>query len=132
MLGRFPASMGLHRGCCRSSLLLYQASSATNIPVLFGRYYALIMTCIFYRKVMWLNNACMAAVWLFPAVTALHAIIIASVHVNGKSLYKTDISPKLTCISDRCCRYGHLRIFPNMFNGSPERPGNVQAVPDIL
>ncbi|OBT74249.1 hypothetical protein VF21_07405 [Pseudogymnoascus sp. 05NY08] len=25
----------------------------------------------------------MAAVWLFPAVTALHAIIIASVHVNG-------------------------------------------------
>ncbi|KFY61756.1 hypothetical protein V496_04914 [Pseudogymnoascus sp. VKM F-4515 (FW-2607)] len=46
-------------------------------------YYALIMTCIFYRKVMWLNNACMAAVWLFPAVTALHAIIIASVHVNG-------------------------------------------------
>ncbi|OBT69678.1 hypothetical protein VE03_00991 [Pseudogymnoascus sp. 23342-1-I1] len=25
----------------------------------------------------------MAAVWLFPAVTALHAIIIASIHVNG-------------------------------------------------
>ena len=35
---------------------------------------------------MWLNNACMAAVWLFPAVTALHAIIIASVHANGKFL----------------------------------------------
>ncbi|KFY14216.1 hypothetical protein V492_02781 [Pseudogymnoascus sp. VKM F-4246] len=46
-------------------------------------YYTLIMTCVFYRKVMWLNKACMAAVWLFPAVTALHAIIIASVRVNG-------------------------------------------------
>ncbi|KFZ02836.1 hypothetical protein V502_11465 [Pseudogymnoascus sp. VKM F-4520 (FW-2644)] len=46
-------------------------------------YYVLIMVCIFYRKVMWLNNACMGAVWLFPAVTALHAIIIASVHANG-------------------------------------------------
>ncbi len=66
------------------------ALASTDDRVLFDRYYALIMTCIFYRKVMWLNNACMAAVWLFPAVTALHAIIIASVHVNGKSIYNTD------------------------------------------
>lgn len=45
----------------------------------------------FYRGAMWLNNAAMAAVWLFPAVTALHAIIIASVHVNGKFSYKANI-----------------------------------------
>lgn len=74
---------------------------------------------------MWLNNACMAAVWLFPAVTALHAIIIASVHVNGKFLIQNKYLSIVDIISYRCRRYGHLRIISDMLNGSIKRPGNI-------
>jgi hypothetical protein len=35
------------------------------------------------RKAAWLRNICLAAALLLPAVAALHAIVLASVHVNG-------------------------------------------------
>lgn len=45
----------------------------------------LIAACVFARKEEWIRNACLAAVLLFPAVAALHAIILAALHVEGES-----------------------------------------------
>lgn len=47
-------------------------------------YYILIAACVFARKAEWLRNACLAAALLFPAVAALHGIVLASLHVDGK------------------------------------------------
>ncbi|KAL2862807.1 uncharacterized protein BJX67DRAFT_289615 [Aspergillus lucknowensis] len=46
-------------------------------------YYVLIAACVFARKEEWLRNACLAAALLFPAIAALHAIVLAAVHVDG-------------------------------------------------
>ncbi|KAJ5246461.1 hypothetical protein N7468_001444 [Penicillium chermesinum] len=48
-----------------------------------GRYYVLIAACVFARKAEFIRNACLAAVLLFPAVAALHGIVLASLHVDG-------------------------------------------------
>lgn len=37
------------------------------------------------RKVEWIRNACLAAVLLFPAIAALHGIVLAALHVDGES-----------------------------------------------
>jgi hypothetical protein len=42
--------------------------------------------CIFARKAEWIRSACLAAALLFPAVAALHAIVLATLHRSGKSL----------------------------------------------
>jgi hypothetical protein len=44
----------------------------------------LIAACVVARKVEWIRNACLAAVLLFPAVAALHAIVLAVLHVDGE------------------------------------------------
>lgn len=46
-------------------------------------YYILVAACVFARKAEWLRNACLAAALLFPAVAALHGIVLAAIHVNG-------------------------------------------------
>ncbi|KAJ5502147.1 hypothetical protein N7463_005021 [Penicillium fimorum] len=46
-------------------------------------YYVLVMACVFARKVEWIRNACLAAVLLFPAIAALHGIVLATLHVDG-------------------------------------------------
>ncbi|KAJ5373433.1 hypothetical protein N7517_005439 [Penicillium concentricum] len=46
-------------------------------------YYVLVMACVFARKVEWIRNACLAAVLLFPAIAALHGIVLAALHVDG-------------------------------------------------
>ncbi|KAH8807502.1 hypothetical protein F5884DRAFT_674608 [Xylogone sp. PMI_703] len=46
-------------------------------------YYVLIATCVIARKAEWLRKACLAAALLFPAVAALHAIVLSAVHVDG-------------------------------------------------
>ncbi|KAF2033207.1 hypothetical protein EK21DRAFT_98485 [Setomelanomma holmii] len=46
-------------------------------------YYVLVITCIFARKTEWLRNACLAAALIFPAVASIHALVLASTHVNG-------------------------------------------------
>ncbi|TVY82447.1 hypothetical protein LSUE1_G004250 [Lachnellula suecica] len=43
-------------------------------------YYVLIAACIFARKAEWLRNACLAAALLFPAVAAIHGIVLAAIH----------------------------------------------------
>jgi hypothetical protein len=46
-------------------------------------YYVLITTCVFGRRAEWLRNACLAAALLFPAVGALHSIVLASLHIGA-------------------------------------------------
>ncbi|KAF3390235.1 hypothetical protein F1880_009018 [Penicillium rolfsii] len=46
-------------------------------------YYASMAACIFARKAEWIRSACLAAALLFPAVAALHAIVLATLHRNG-------------------------------------------------
>ncbi|RJE20036.1 hypothetical protein PHISCL_07627 [Aspergillus sclerotialis] len=46
-------------------------------------YYALVATCVFARNSPWLKNACLAAALLFPAVAAIHGIVLAALHVDG-------------------------------------------------
>ncbi|KAL4926357.1 uncharacterized protein BDV17DRAFT_156239 [Aspergillus undulatus] len=46
-------------------------------------YYVLIATCVFARKEEWLRNACLAGALLFPAIAALHGIVLAAIHVDG-------------------------------------------------
>ncbi|KAL2802976.1 hypothetical protein BJX63DRAFT_413312 [Aspergillus granulosus] len=46
-------------------------------------YYVLIAACVFARKEEWIRNACLAGALLFPAIAALHGIVIATVHVDG-------------------------------------------------
>ncbi|TAQ89592.1 hypothetical protein B7494_g2065 [Chlorociboria aeruginascens] len=46
-------------------------------------YYVLVAACVFARKTEWLRNACLAAALIFPAVAALHGIVLAAVHING-------------------------------------------------
>ncbi|KAJ5320386.1 hypothetical protein N7508_000669 [Penicillium antarcticum] len=46
-------------------------------------YYALIAACVVARKVEFIRSACLAAVLLFPAVAAIHGIVLAVLHVDG-------------------------------------------------
>ncbi|KAI1779081.1 hypothetical protein F4818DRAFT_238838 [Hypoxylon cercidicola] len=45
-------------------------------------YYALVAACVFARKAEWLRNACLAAALIFPAVAALHSIVLAVMHTD--------------------------------------------------
>lgn len=46
-------------------------------------YYVLVAACVLARKKEWLRNACLAAALILPAVAAIHAIVLAAVHVDG-------------------------------------------------
>ncbi|KAL4935911.1 hypothetical protein BDV06DRAFT_233874 [Aspergillus oleicola] len=46
-------------------------------------YYVLIAACVFARKEEWLRNACLAGALLFPAIAALHGIVLAAIHRDG-------------------------------------------------
>ncbi|KAL1959057.1 hypothetical protein VTO42DRAFT_3298 [Malbranchea cinnamomea] len=46
-------------------------------------YYILIAACVFARKAEWLRNAYLAGALLFPAVAAVHGIVLAAVHVDA-------------------------------------------------
>ncbi len=48
-------------------------------------YYVLVAACIFARKEQWLKGACLAATLLFPAVAAIHGIVLAAMHIPGMS-----------------------------------------------
>ncbi|KAF2812966.1 uncharacterized protein BDZ99DRAFT_486380 [Mytilinidion resinicola] len=46
-------------------------------------YYCLVAACVLARKMEWLKNACLAAALLFPAVAAIHGIVLAAMHIDG-------------------------------------------------
>ncbi|KAI1757951.1 hypothetical protein F4782DRAFT_4499 [Xylaria castorea] len=45
-------------------------------------YYVLVATCVLARRKEWLRNACLAAALLLPAAAAIHAVVLAAVHVD--------------------------------------------------
>ncbi|KAI0531829.1 hypothetical protein GGR58DRAFT_214446 [Xylaria digitata] len=45
-------------------------------------YYILVATCVLARRTEWLRNACLAAALLLPSVAAIHAVVLAAVHVD--------------------------------------------------
>jgi hypothetical protein len=47
-------------------------------------YYILVAGAILGRKKLWLRHACLAVALVFPAVAAIHGIVLASTHVNGQ------------------------------------------------
>ncbi|KIW18967.1 hypothetical protein PV08_03256 [Exophiala spinifera] len=86
----FPTDILLDRSVTATNLSSHAVKVVCAWPVS-GQYgpgtrflfYALISACFFGREVEWLRAACLAAALLFPAVAALHGIVIAAVHVNG-------------------------------------------------
>jgi len=54
-------------------------------------YYVLVAACVMARKTEWLRNACLAAALLFPAVAAVHAIVLAAMHIDGRLGSKCDL-----------------------------------------
>ncbi|GAW26362.1 putative transcription fungi [Rosellinia necatrix] len=47
-------------------------------------YYILVATCVLARRKEWLRDACLAAALLLPAVAAIHAVVLAAVHVDSR------------------------------------------------
>ncbi|KAI1268184.1 hypothetical protein F5Y18DRAFT_415625 [Xylariaceae sp. FL1019] len=45
-------------------------------------YYFLVAACVWARNKEWIRDACLAAALLLPAVAAIHAIVLASLHVD--------------------------------------------------
>ena len=52
----------------------------------------LVAACVLARKLDWLRNACLAAALIFPAVAAVHGILLAALHVgNAPSTIDMDV-----------------------------------------
>lgn len=39
--------------------------------------------CVFAQNIKWLRKACVAGALLFPAVAAIHGVVLAALHVDG-------------------------------------------------
>jgi hypothetical protein len=50
------------------------------------RYYILITACLLGNKSELLKQVCLAAALIFPTVAAIHAVVLAALHNNGRSL----------------------------------------------
>lgn len=76
-----------------------------NTQLTLHRYYVLVAACVFARKREWLRNACLAAALVFPAVAAIHGIVLASIHVNGQfpCFEPYQCPPHLTAPEHRSC-----------------------------
>lgn len=61
-------------------------------------YYALAAACVFARKEEWIRNPCLAAVLLFPAVAAIHGIVLTALHRNGE-LMDLHMGGVICCLS---------------------------------
>lgn len=69
----------------------------------YDRYYVLVAACVFARKSDWLRNACLAAALLFPAVAALHGIVLAAIHIEGAfNIYFTEFA--IVSLYEEPCR----------------------------
>ena len=66
------------------SRILYVSFEIPNAMTNTSRYYVLVAACVFARNVKWLRKACLAATLLFPAVAALHSIVLAAVPTGGE------------------------------------------------
>jgi hypothetical protein len=81
-------------------------TSQSGLPTLFiisdttCSYYVLAAACVFARKQEWIRNPCLAAVLLFPAVAALHGIVLAALHRDGE-LMDLHVGGALCCLGQR-------------------------------
>lgn len=46
-----------------------------------------MVACVVARKEEWIRNSCLAAALLFPAVAAIHAIVLAALHRDGELVF---------------------------------------------
>lgn len=105
------------------------------------RYYVLITACVFGRKIDWLRSPCLAAALLFPAVAALHGIVLAALHVKGMFF---QILPSILAglteanfcqivhLLGRCGGYGHLWGFPALLYWHPRCTSNSEIIQHIF
>ena len=73
-------------------------------------YYVLIAACVFARKAEWLRNACLAAALLFPAVAAIHGIVLAVINVPGMLILMLMLMLMLMLILTSCFPSGPVPI----------------------
>lgn len=81
-LGRSLGNMDLEPVFCMT--LKETVPARFRNPNIGCRYYVLVAACVFARKAEWIRNAGLAAVLLFPAVAALHGIVLATLHREGE------------------------------------------------
>lgn len=70
--------------CKPSQISLGSTTEQLILRFVLYSYYALVAACILARKAEVIRNACLAAALVFPAVAALHGIVLAVVHINGR------------------------------------------------
>ena len=89
--------------------------SETDISLCFSfRYYILITACLLGNKSELLKQVCLAAALIFPTMAAIHAVLLAALHNDGRSLDPSSAGELTTC--SRVCRYGYLWSIPFMRN----------------
>lgn len=79
--GPSPANMAQARASCTCTRRTCNPIHTTLTHS--ARYYVLVAACVLARNLEWLRKACLAAALLLPAVGSLHALVLASLHVNG-------------------------------------------------
>jgi hypothetical protein len=58
----------------------------TNLCLVLNvRYYILVAVCLVKNKSELLKQVCLATALIFPAVAAIHAVILAALHNDGRS-----------------------------------------------
>jgi hypothetical protein len=78
-------------------------------------YYVLIIICIGVPHIAWMRGACLAAALLFPAVAAIHALVLAVVsQTRGMQDTVAAQAFLLRAPSLRSCRSGHIRDVPTL------------------
>ncbi|KAJ2904765.1 hypothetical protein MKZ38_007273 [Zalerion maritima] len=73
-------SGNMQRFLCQGGSLAVKEVLRSALRRASSLYYVLVSTCVLARKAEWLRNACLAAALLFPAVAALHSIVLATLH----------------------------------------------------
>lgn len=116
-LPRIPATLPFNTSALHPLVLLAFQANSTETPAVevvcawavsgqYGPgarmlYYALVIVAVFARRNEWIKEACLAAALLFPAVAAIHALILAADSTLGRPFYsvpyaifyKSKISP---------------------------------------
>lgn len=86
-MARFGTIRARHQsvvGVFNSQSLTPNADSVpADIYSTISRYYVLVAACVLARKLDWLRNASLAAALIFPAVAAIHGIILAILHTDN-------------------------------------------------
>jgi hypothetical protein len=89
--GQYQANMAQARDSCKLVSCFEVVSASFRVANLLTlhslflhRYYIVIACCVFARKSEWLRNACLAAALCFPAIAAIHGIVLAAVHVDSE------------------------------------------------